>query len=224
MRFLRHWRMYPREHKIPLDLPRKTCMQIQKLGRNIIVYDAISSLILYKIRFSLLIWGASQFRTNQIYIENSEVFIIVLLRIQVSFGLVPSGSMNRLSFTAKVKWWRTAVLQRRVIHLFGFVKEVWKFWATLRNCKVKRPGVAQRVVRGIALLFHDHSTRRGWVVSSTPRPHFTTGKDPVPILEDAVWAPGTVWTGGKSRPHRDSIPDRSARSQSLYRLSYPAHT
>jgi hypothetical protein len=28
---------------------------------------------------------------------------------------------------------------------------------------------------------------------------------------------------GKSRPHRDSIPDRPARSQSLYRLSYPAH-
>ena len=32
-----------------------------------------------------------------------------------------------------------------------------------------------------------------------------------------------VWTGGKSRPHRDSIPERPARSQSLYRLSYPAH-
>ena len=29
--------------------------------------------------------------------------------------------------------------------------------------------------------------------------------------------------GGKSRPHRDSIPDRPAHSQSLYRLNYPAH-
>ena len=29
---------------------------------------------------------------------------------------------------------------------------------------------------------------------------------------------------GKSRPHRDSIPDRPARSQSLYRLSYPARS
>jgi len=26
---------------------------------------------------------------------------------------------------------------------------------------------------------------------------------------------------GKSRPHRDSIPDRPARSESLYQLSYP---
>ena len=60
--------------------------------------------------------------------------------------------------------------------------------------------------RGIALLFLDRGTRRGWVVSSTPRPHFTPGKHPVPILEEARWAPGPVWTGGKSRPHRDSIP------------------
>ena len=82
--------------------------------------------------------------------------------------------------------------------------------------------MAQRVGRGIALLFLDHGTRRGWVVSSTPRPHFTPGKDPVPILQEAGWAPGPVWTGGKSRPHRDSIPDRPARSQSLYRLSYRA--
>jgi len=51
----------------------------------------------------------------------------------------------------------------------------------------------------------------------------TPGKDPVPIVQVAGWAPGPVWTDGKSRPHWDSIPDRPARSQSLYRLSYPAH-
>ena len=49
------------------------------------------------------------------------------------------------------------------------------------------------------------------------------GKDPLPILQEAGWAPGPVWTGGKSRSHRDLIPDRPARSQSLYRLSYRAH-
>ena len=86
-----------------------------------------------------------------------------------------------------------------------------------------RPGVAQNVGRVIALLFQDRGTRRGWMVSSTPRPHFTPGKDPVPILQEAEWAPEPVWTGGKSRPHRDSIPDRPTRSQSLYILSYPAH-
>ena len=61
------------------------------------------------------------------------------------------------------------------------------------------------------------------MVSSTPRPHFTPGKDPVPIVQETGWAPGPVWTGGKSRPHRDSIPDLPAPSQSLYRLSYPTH-
>jgi len=40
----------------------------------------------------------------------------------------------------------------------------------------------------------------------------TPGKEPVPLLQEAGWAPGPVWTGGKSRPHRDSIPDRPACS------------
>ena len=62
------------------------------------------------------------------------------------------------------------------------------------------------------------------MLSSTPWPHFTPAKHPVPILQEAGWAPGPVWTGGKSLTHRDSIPDRPARSQSLYRLSYTAHT
>ena len=84
--------------------------------------------------------------------------------------------------------------------------------------------MAQRVGRGIALLLHDGGTRRGFVVSSTPRPHFTPGRDPVLILQEAEWAPGPVWKGGKSRPHWDSIPDRPAPSQSLYQLSYPAHS
>ena len=63
------------------------------------------------------------------------------------------------------------------------------------KCSRYRPGVAQRVGRGIALLFHDRGTRRGWVVSSTPRPHYTTG-----------------------------IRSRTVQpvAQSLYRLSYPA--
>ena len=83
--------------------------------------------------------------------------------------------------------------------------------------------MAQRVGRGTTLIFHDRGTRRGRVVSSTPRPHFTPGKDPVPILQEAGWVLWPVWTGGKSRPHRHSIPDRPALGQSLYRLSYRAY-
>jgi len=59
-------------------------------------------------------------------------------------------------------------------------------------------------------------------VSPTVQLPLPPGKDPVPIVQESGWAPGPVWTGGKSRPNRDSIPDRPARSQSLYRLSYLA--
>ena len=50
------------------------------------------------------------------------------------------------------------------------------------------------------------------MVSSTPQPHFTPGKDPVPIVQEAGWAPGPAWKDGISRSHRDSIPDRPAGS------------
>jgi hypothetical protein len=131
-----------------------------------------------------------------------------------------------------------------------------------------RPEQAQRVDRGIALSFLDPGARRGWVVSTVPRPLYTRE------------TPGTHYTGGwvgpragldvceKSSPHQNfclfhnilysakttshtaqhrdkhltgmnqaplssilinqkhsciASPDRPARSQSLYRLSYPAH-
>jgi hypothetical protein len=58
--------------------------------------------------------------------------------------------------------------------------------------------MAQRVGRDVALLFHDLGTRKGLVISSTPRPHFTPGKDPVPIVQEAGWAPGLAWTGAEN--------------------------
>ena len=83
----------------------------------------------------------------------------------------------------------------------------------------------RRGSRGIALLFHDHGTRRGWGVSVTPWPLFTPGKDPVPIVQEAGWASGPVWTGAENlTPTRIRSPDPPARSQSLYRICYPTHT
>ena len=78
--------------------------------------------------------------------------------------------------------------------------------------------------RGIALLCLDHGTRRGWGVSVTPRPLFTPGKDPVPIVQEAGWAPGPVWTGAENLAATGiRSPDRPARSRSLYQLCYPVH-
>jgi len=83
---------------------------------------------------------------------------------------------------------------------------------------------AHRGSRGIALLFLDHGTRREWGVSVTPRPLFTPGKDLVPIVQEAGWTPGSVWTSAENLDTTGiRSPVRPARSQSLYRLSYPAH-
>jgi len=50
-----------------------------------------------------------------------------------------------------------------------------------------------------------------WSAASSGRT-LPPGKDPIPILQEVGWTPGSVWTGGKSHPHGDSIPDRPARS------------
>ena len=91
----------------------------------------------------------------------------------------------------------------------------------LRLCTCR---TAHRGSRGIALSFHDHGTRSGWGVSVTPRPLFTPGKDPVPIVQEAGWAAGPVWTGAENlAPTGIRSPDRPARSQSAIppTLPYP---
>jgi hypothetical protein len=53
----------------------------------------------------------------------------------------------------------------------------------------------------------------GW---STPRPgRFTPGKDPVPIVQEAGWATGPVWTGAENL---DPL-DRPPRSESPFCIS-----
>jgi hypothetical protein len=45
-----------------------------------------------------------------------------------------------------------------------------------------------------------------------PWPHLTPGKDPVPIVPEAGWASGPVWTGAENPAlHWDSIPRPSSQ-------------
>ena len=63
------------------------------------------------------------------------------------------------------------------------------------------------------------------MVSVTLLPLITPRKDPVPNVQEAGWAPGPVWTGAENLATTGiRSPDRPARSQSLYRLRYPAHS
>jgi hypothetical protein len=51
---------------------------------------------------------------------------------------------------------------------------------------------------------------------------FTPTKDPVRIVQEAGWAPGSVWIGAENlAPTGIRSPDLPARSKSLHRLRYP---
>jgi hypothetical protein len=60
------------------------------------------------------------------------------------------------------------------------------------------------------------------MVNATPRPLYPRNRDPVLTVQDAGCVPGPVWTCAENlAPTGIRSPDRPARSESLYRLSYP---
>jgi len=60
-----------------------------------------------------------------------------------------------------------------------------------------------------------------WVANATPRPLYPRERDSGPFVWEAAWAPGPAWTGAENlAPTGIRSPDRPARSESLYRLSY----
>jgi hypothetical protein len=62
-------------------------------------------------------------------------------------------------------------------------------WLCFKGKKVNVPLTHTKAQKGgginIALLFLDLGPRRGWVVSTTPRPLYP-GKDPEPIVQEAL--------------------------------------
>ena len=147
----------------------------------------------------VFIW--EQTATFATYSINWLVFITEMKSV---YSAVRPGSLNKAVCASSLK-----------------VNVKYTFVQALRLCT---GCTAHRESRGIALLFHDHGTRRGWGASVTPRTLFTPGKDPVPIVQEAGWAPGPVWTGAENlAPTGFRFPDDPARSQSLY-LRYQAHS
>ena len=86
-----------------------------------------------------------------------------------------------------------------------------------------RPGVAHRVGRGTALLFHDRGTRRGWVVSSTPQPHYTPGKTRYPFYRRLGGPQGRSGRVENLVPTGIRSQTVQPVAQSLYRLRFSAH-
>ena len=83
---------------------------------------------------------------------------------------------------------------------------------------------AYRGSRGIALPFHDHGTRRGKGSASCSGHFLPPGKTRYSLYRRLSGPQGRSGQVGKiSPPTGIRSPDRPARSQSLYRLRYPAH-
>ena len=82
---------------------------------------------------------------------------------------------------------------------------------------------AHRGSRGIALLFLDHGTRRGWRATSRPGQSLLPGKTRYPLYRRLGGPQGRSGRAENLAPTGIRSPDRPARSQSLYRLRYPAH-
>ena len=79
--------------------------------------------------------------------------------------------------------------------------------------------------RCIALPLLDHDSRRGWGVSVTSWPHFTPGKTQYSLYR--MLGGPQCWSGQlRKLPPPTGIPSPylPARSQSLYRLRYSAHS
>jgi hypothetical protein len=81
---------------------------------------------------------------------------------------------------------------------------------------------AQRGSRGLALLLLNLGARWRWVANTTPWPLYPWEREPVPIVQQAVWAPWPVWTGAENlAPTGIRSLDRPAPSESLYQPRYP---
>jgi hypothetical protein len=104
---------------------------------------------------------------------------------------------GRVMLPARHGRYNTGRTAKRIfwIKTFGYVYVTCSLVQALRLCTGR---TAHRRSRGIVLPFLDHGTRRGWGVSVTPRPLFTPGEDLVPIVQEAGWAPGPVWTGAEN--------------------------
>ena len=110
--------------------------------------------------------------------------------------------------------WIVFNLKRVNFTLFKKVKVKWSRY---------RPGVAQKVGRGIALLFHDRGTRRGERSAARPGRTLPPGKTRYPLYRRLGGSQGR--SGRAENLVHTGIRSRSVQpvAQPLYRLSYRSH-
>ena len=103
-----------------------------------------------------------------------------------TFWYTTVSTYPTFSVKRRTKWKQRPPKNTAWITTFDLKKVKCTLVQALRLCTGR---TAHRRSRGIALLFLDHGTRRGWGFSVTPRPLFTFGKEPVPIVYTTLGGP-----------------------------------
>jgi len=120
------------------------------------------------------------------------------------------------------RWLNKTCGMRRLRFCCEIVQEKKAKCTLVQALRLCRGRTVHRVSRGIALLFVYHGTRRGERSVSRPGRSLPPGKTRYPFYRRLGGSrPGQVRK--ISPPTRIRSTDRPTRSQSLYRLSYPAN-
>ena len=82
--------------------------------------------------------------------------------VPVQYSSTSTPPMGRTACTEPQCLYNDALFSYLRFHVLGVSKTSGTLYVYIRvKCSLYRPGVAQRVGRGIAVLFHDRGTRRG---------------------------------------------------------------
>jgi len=86
----------------------------------------------------------------------------------------------------------------RVVDLGQILYEVKVKVTLVQALRLCTGRTAHRGSRGKALLCHDMALEGGEGSASRPGHSLPPGKDPVPIVQEAGWAPGPIWTSAEN--------------------------
>jgi len=82
-------------------------------------------------------------------------------------------------------------------------------------------GISQTLIHLLEVLYSLSFWPDMIYIYATPRPHYPRERDLVTIVQEAGWAPVSVWTGAENLAYPGiRFPNRPARSESLCRLSH----
>ena len=150
-----------------------------------------------------------------------------LLHVTVNFQVATAFLKNLRTSASAIHLTRTSN-DKQPLRVYFMALLIYKLIRMTYICNVQSKGKdrnlprkAQRRSRGIALISLT-SVLDGGGANATPRPLNPRERDTAPIVQEAAWRAGPVWTGQENLASTGNRSlDRTSRSESLHQLSYP---